>query len=72
MILMDEDDDQRADQDYEEEEESVGGGYTVSMKGAPNMATVQWVATERQAIEKTAREWGCSPDVLYIYRGESL
>jgi hypothetical protein len=49
----------------DDDEANVGGpGFTVSMKGAPNMATVQWTATADAAIRKTAREWGCKPDAL--------
>lgn len=58
------------DADCDEETNSVGGpGYTVSMRGHPNMATVQWNCSEQEAIAKTAREWGCQPSQLYIYRG---
>lgn len=57
--------DDQEDDDYSQS----GCAYTVSMKGAPNMAMVQWAGSERDAIIKTARDWGCKPDMLYIYRG---
>jgi hypothetical protein len=65
-------DDYEWEREEDDDEDVVSGaGYTVSMRGAPNMATVQWTATEMAALEKTAREWGCKVDQLYIYRGQS-
>jgi hypothetical protein len=61
--------DQQFARDDDEEDERCGSGFTVSMKGAPNMATVQWTRSAEAAIKKTAREWGCKESDLYIYRG---
>lgn len=57
--------------DDDEQDDDSGPGFTVSMHGAPNMATVQWCSTKAAAIAKTAREWGCKESDLYIYEGES-
>lgn len=54
----------------DDDSSAFAGEYTVSMKGAPNMATVQWCSSEREALDKTAREWGCKSSDCYIYKGQ--
>ncbi len=55
--------------DDESDDDCARNSYTVGLRGASNMAMVQWANSEREAIAKTASEWGCKPEDCYIYKG---